>query len=72
MYFQTVIMNSKHAENTVNDNLRFIDWEGGKKGGPAFLDEKDFDRIVRTDNLFARKIDSNELIRLIQSFKIKS
>jgi hypothetical protein len=69
IYFQTVIMNSEHSKNVINDNLRFIDWENGEDGSPAFLNENDFDRIVNTNNLFARKIDSNKLKQMLNMNK---
>ena len=60
IYFPTVIMNSPYSNKVVNDNLRFIDWESGKGGYPAFLDETDFQDIINSNKLFARKIDKSE------------
>ena len=57
IYFQTIILNSKHKQNVVDNNLRFIDWESGKGGYPAFFDERDFGRLVDSNKFFARKID---------------
>lgn len=59
-YFQTVIMNSEYANKVINDNLRYIDWETGRGGYPAFLDETDYKTIISSDKLFARKIDMNK------------
>lgn len=59
IYFQTVIMNSPYYDKVVNDSARFIDWESGKGGYPAFLDETDFQDIINSDKLFVRKIDRN-------------
>jgi len=53
--FQTVLMNSHFAQNIVNDNLRYIDWESGRGGYPAFLDGSDFDGIKNSNKIFARK-----------------
>jgi len=61
MYFQTVIMNSPHAANVVNDNLRYIDWTSGRSGSPAHpatLDMTDFDKMKETAVLFGRKFQS--------------
>ncbi len=71
IYFQTIIMNSKYAKNVVNNNLRFIDWESGKGGYPAFLDEDDFQIIIKSDKLFARKINikENKLVQLLTMHK---
>jgi glycosyltransferase involved in cell wall biosynthesis len=60
IYFQTIIMNSPFASHVVNDNLRYIDWQSGRGGRPAFLDESDFPRIASSDKLFARKFDTGE------------
>ena len=46
-----------------------LDWENGEDGSPAFLNENDFDRIVNTNNLFARKIDSNKLKQMLNMNK---
>ena len=59
IYFQTIIMNSEYANNIINDNLRFIDWKTGREGYPAFLDESDYELLLKSNKLFARKIDSN-------------
>lgn len=61
IYFQTVIMNSKHSKNVINDNLRYIDWNPERVGkyspSPALLDIKDFEKIKNSNKLFARKFD---------------
>lgn len=57
IYLQTVIMNSGFSTNVINSNLRYYNWETGREG-PAILDERDFEDIVKSDNLFARKFDS--------------
>jgi len=59
-YFQTIIMNSPVASNVINDNLRYIDWQSGRGGKPAFLDESDYSLIVSSNKLFARKLDMGE------------
>jgi hypothetical protein len=61
IYFQTLIMNSDFASTVINDNMRFIDWESGKKGFPAFMDEHDFPAIMASNALFVRKIEKKEL-----------
>jgi hypothetical protein len=59
IYFQTILLNSSHASSVVNNNLRHIDWDSGRGGRPAFLDETDLDKIILSDNLFARKIQNS-------------
>jgi len=56
MYFQTIIMNSAHAERVVDDNLRYILWETRHGSLPAILDESDFDAVRSSGALFARKM----------------
>ena len=64
IYFQTVIMNSKYAVKTINDSLRYIDWDSRNGNLPANLDLNDLENLKNTNKLFARKFDfpvSNEL-----------
>ena len=70
IYFQTVLMNSPYAKNMINDNLRFMDWEKDDYG-PAFLTVEDYDRIVKSNKLFARKIASQEhtLMNMLKLYK---
>ena len=66
--FQTVLMNSPFAKNVANDNLRYIDWESGRGGHPAFLDESDIDSIKHSNKIFARKFrkgDSDALREIL-------
>lgn len=74
IYFQTIIMNSSFSKKVTNDSLRFIDWESGKGGYPAFLDENDFQAIIVSEKIFARKIDKNksELIQMLTKYKNNS
>lgn len=73
IYFQTIIMNSEHAKNVVDNNLRLIDWESGKGGYPAFFDENDFEKLIESNKFFARKIDLNQtkLIAMLNQHKNK-
>ena len=57
IYYQTVIMNSAFKANVVNHNLRYIDWELRNGNKPANLDETDYEKIIRSDAIFARKIE---------------
>ena len=55
----TIIMNSPFKEQTVNENFRYIDWsEGG--GHPKILETGDFDKIVNSGMMFARKFDAEK------------
>lgn len=56
---QTILLNSPFKDKIVNDNKRYIDWNNWKpRNGniPANLDITDYDKLLDSDNLFARKI----------------
>jgi Core-2/I-Branching enzyme len=55
MFFQTLILNSEHAGSIVNDHRLYLEWRGGSS--PATFTLDDFDRIIASDALFARKFD---------------
>jgi hypothetical protein len=61
IYFQTILMNSEYSNNIINDNLRYIDWDSGRGGYPAFLDYTDYDKIKSSNKIFARKFHETEL-----------
>ncbi len=65
-YFQTIIMNSVHSKNIINENLRYVDWESNRGGVPAFLDETDFETLINSNKLFCRKVSSLRSIKLKQ------
>ncbi|MDR0799678.1 MAG: beta-1,6-N-acetylglucosaminyltransferase [Dysgonamonadaceae bacterium] len=69
LYFQTVIQNSSRKLQVVDDNLRYIDWVSCRGGRPAFLDESDFQKIVESDALFARKF-TPEIMKRFGKFLI--
>lgn len=52
--FQTILYNSTFKDQMVNDNLRYVDWSlGGAR--PKNLTVSDFDKLVSSNKLFARK-----------------
>ena len=58
---QTLIMNSEFSTTLVNDNLRYIDWSSSDQpGAPKTFTIDDYDAIVNSDKLFARKFDLNK------------
>jgi hypothetical protein len=68
IYFQTILLNSKYINNIINDNLRYIDWDSGRGGYPAFLDKTDYEKIKHSNKIFARKFHetkSEELKKII-------
>ncbi len=56
-YFQTVIMNSDFAAYASKNTLRYIDWIARNGNNPAILDETDYEKLVATDAIFARKFE---------------
>ncbi|SIT97389.1 Core-2/I-Branching enzyme [Epilithonimonas bovis DSM 19482] len=63
-YFQTLLLNSHWYDTIVKNNLRYYDWDSGRGGYPAFLDETDFDKLIALkDCFFARKIKSDSVLK---------
>lgn len=58
-FFQTLLVNSEYNEKIVKHNLRYTDWSSRYNSIPAYLDETDFDKIKKSEDFFARKIDSS-------------
>lgn len=54
---QTLIMNSPFAPNVVNNNLRYIDYTRKKSAHPYVLDLANWDAMLASGNVLARKID---------------
>lgn len=69
LYFQTIIMNSDLKSTIVNNNLRYIDWSSGRGGYPAYLSEIDYNNIIESGAIFARKIDFGTGQSLINKLK---
>jgi hypothetical protein len=53
-FIQTVLMNSPLADTVVNNNLRYLEWDGAFS--PRVLDLGDLDAIVDSGAAFARKL----------------
>jgi len=67
IFFQTILYNSPYKEQMVNDNLRYIDWSLGS-ARPKNLTVADFDKLVSSNKLFARKFNREidaEVIELL-------
>ncbi len=52
----TLIMNSDFKETVINDNFYYIDWSGGGSN-PKILTGEDYDKLVSSDKMMARKFD---------------
>lgn len=57
IFFQTILLNSSRKDNIVDDNMRFIVWEERNGNFPANLDGSDYDNIMKSNALFARKFE---------------
>lgn len=53
--FQTIAWNSPFRERIENNSLRFMDWKKG--GGPYTFREEDYDRLINSGCLWARKFN---------------
>jgi hypothetical protein len=58
LYIQTILMNSKYRKDIINNDLRFILWQENDDGHPKMLTEADYEDIISSDRLFARKFNS--------------
>jgi hypothetical protein len=56
IFFQSIVMNSPFRNRVEQDDLRYIDWRG-KGDSPKVLTSDDFDALMGSDKLFARKFD---------------
>jgi hypothetical protein len=58
LFFQSIIMNSSFKEDTVNNNLRYVDFTRANPNPPAILGTEDFEFLSNgTNALFARKFN---------------
>lgn len=60
-FFQTLLLNEGFCQGkwkrlVVNRELRYMDWERGNVGSPAYLEESDYAKIAAGDYCFARKL----------------
>jgi hypothetical protein len=68
-YFQSVLLNSCYKEIIVNNNFRYIDWVSKNGSHPAILDESDYDRLLHSPQLFARKFERPVSDKLIEKLR---
>jgi hypothetical protein len=66
-FFQSIISNSRFKGRIVSDDLRYADWQNPNPSYPRTLDTDDFEKLMSSSKLFARKFDtrSQHLLRLI-------
>lgn len=68
-FFQTLVMNSPFA-SSVKPYLHYIKWEKGKSS-PRILTESDYQEIVDSSKLMARKFDIDVDKEIINKLKIQ-
>jgi hypothetical protein len=68
LFLQTLILNSPFRNHVINDTLRFTDWETGSSS-PRVLTCDDFDRLVESDCLYARKFDLEKSQEVLEKLK---
>lgn len=54
LFLQTIVMKSPYKNNIINRSLRHIDWE---RGTPYTFRAEDYEELMNSENLFARKFD---------------
>ena len=55
-FFQTLFMNSsKWAERVINKELRYMDWSRGDGASPCYLVPEDYEKVMKSECVFARK-----------------
>ena len=51
------------------DNMRLVDWKRGSKGSPYTFREEDYDELINSGALFARKfsedVDKNIIEKIV-------
>ena len=56
IFYQTILLNSPLKDSLIDDDLFYIDFSS-HKAHPAILTMKDYDRLMSSSDLFARKFD---------------
>ena len=68
IFLQTMVMASPYKETVINECLREIDW---KRGNPYVYQKCDYELLVNSDNIFARKFSTkidNEIIEKLYKY----
>jgi hypothetical protein len=56
--FQTLMMNSPFADRVAGRDMTFAEWTPTSGPHPKIIKSEDFDALIASPNLFARKFDS--------------
>jgi Core-2/I-Branching enzyme len=69
----TIVMNSPFRDSIINDNFYYIDWSRGGSN-PKTLTAEDFDKLMSSDKLMARKFDTQtdaKILDLLDHHQLK-
>lgn len=75
IFLQTIVANSKFNdtlffnENGDTEHMRYIDWTRSVNAGPHTFRLEDFDRIISSNCMFARKFDIDVDKRIIEKIR---
>ena len=69
-FFSTIVYNSPFKQKT-KENLTYVDWGLNQDGHPKILKIDDFEKIMKSNKLFARKFDNNIDVTIINKIKEK-
>lgn len=64
-FFQTIILNSHFKDKVINNNLRYLEWEPWQSH-PNIFRKGDYNKLISSDRLFARKFDVNVDSKIIK------
>lgn len=76
LFIQTIAYNTGYRDkiyhssaNDVRDNMRLVDWKRGSNGSPYTYREEDYDELINSGALFARKfsedVDKNIIKKIV-------
>jgi hypothetical protein len=68
-FFATILCNSPLKKRSINNNLRYYDWRARNGSSPAILDASDYEVLISSDRLFARKFEHPISAGLVQRLK---
>lgn len=57
-FFQNIFLGTKIEDTIINDNLRYQLWDVKGRQSPAVLNVDDFNNIINSNKMFARKIQN--------------
>lgn len=74
IFIQTAFFNSGNADliaSVVNDTINEINWKNRNKPSPEIFNPSDFNRLLASDKMFARKFDHDQFPELIDRIDLE-